>query len=354
MAENKKNNSNKKNTKAAETAKEKVETVSEGIEISPVEEKKPSSEIPQKAKKEKKSEVTSDDSVSKKDKQTSYTPDVPKKTTKMERPSQKDYSVPANNKKKTSSNAKGNKKKSKKNGEEEGRTLRISTAKDAPFNYAEAYRSLRTNINFIASTEEVKSIVVTSAVPKESKSNVAVNIAVSLATEGKKVILVDCDLRKPVVHQYLKMGRHREGLTEVLAGKAELEDCIAKFKDVKISVLPAGAIPPNPAELLSQKRMKALIRALEDNFDYVIIDAPPVSVVTDAAIISSYVDGAILVVRSKFASIEAIQLAKKRLVDVNAKILGVIVTRYDAKKSTKNTGYSYTYDYNYHYGTTEE
>ncbi len=344
MAENKKN-SNKKNAKDMDT----VESLTEqSIEIASVGEKKASAEVPKKAKKEKKFE---DASKSKNDKQVEFTPDVPKKTTKMERPSQKDYSVPANNKKKTTNS---NKKKSKKKGDEESRTLRISTAKDAPFNYAEAYRSLRTNINFIASTEEVKSIVVTSAVPKESKSNVAVNIAVSLATEGKKVILVDCDLRKPVIHQYLKMGRHREGLTEVLAGKAELEDCISKFKDVRISVLPAGAVPPNPAELLSQKRMKALIKALEDNFDYVIIDAPPVSVVTDAAIISSYVDGAILVVRSKFASIEAIQLAKKRLVDVNAKILGVIVTRYDAKKSTKNTGYSYTYDYNYHYGTTEE
>lgn len=344
MAENKKN-SNKKNAKDMDT----VESLTEqSIEIAPVEEKRASAELPKKAKKEKKSE---DASKSKNDKQVEFTPDVPKKTTKMERPSQKDYSVPANNKKKTTNS---NKKKSKKKGDEESRILRISTAKDAPFNYAEAYRSLRTNINFIASTEEVKSIVVTSAVPKESKSNVAVNIAISLATEGKKVILVDCDLRKPVIHQYLKMGRHREGLTEVLAGKAELEDCISKFKDVRISVLPAGAVPPNPAELLSQKRMKALIKALEDNFDYVIIDAPPVSVVTDAAIISSYVDGAILVVRSKFASIEAVQLAKKRLEDVNAKILGVIVTRYDAKKSTKNTGYSYTYDYNYHYGTTEE
>ena len=320
MAENKKNENKKvqENVAPVETAPA-VETQA--------------AEVPQKKKK---SEPSMPDAT------VDY---VPQKASKPQRPSQKDYSVPATQKKKPSSNSK--KKKSKKKGDEESRTLRISTAKDAPFNYAEAYRSLRTNINFIASTEEVKSIVVTSAVPKESKSNVAVNIAVSLATEGKKVILVDCDLRKPVIHHYLKMGRHREGLTEVLAGKAELEDCISKFKDVRISVLPAGAIPPNPAELLSQKRMKALIKALEDNFDYVIIDAPPVSVVTDAAIISSYVDGAILVVRSKFASIEAIQLAKKRLVDVNAKILGVIVTRYDAKKSTKNTGYSYTYDYHY-------
>lgn len=276
---------------------------------------------------------------------------APQKAAKPQRPSQKDYSVPTKTKSST-----GKKKTSHGKKKEEERKLRISTAKDAPFNYAEAYRSLRTNINFIASTEDVKSIVVTSALPQESKSNVAINIAISLATEGKKVILVDCDLRKPVVHQYLKMGRHRDGLTEVLSGKAELEDCIAKFKDVKISVLPAGAIPPNPSELLSQKRMKALIRALENNFDYVIIDAPPVSVVTDAAIISSYVDGVVLVVRSKFASIEAVQLAKKRLVDVNAKLLGAVVTRYDAKKSTKSTGYSYTYDYNYHYGysTNEE
>lgn len=319
MAENKKktsSNSNKKGTQ--ETKKDTINSSVETLSELPQKKQKNGDSVPQKTQKKPIEERKFSQS----------------ETTLKSTPSSKA----------SSSSGKGKKKKAK---DAESRILRISTAKDAPFNYAEAYRALRTNINFIASTEDTKSIVVTSAVPKESKSNCAVNIAVSLATEGKKVILVDCDLRKPVIHSYLKMGRHREGLTEVLAGKAELEDCISKFKDIKISVLPAGAVPPNPSELLSQKKMKSLIKALEQNFDYVIIDAPPVSVVTDAAIISSYVDGAILVVRSKFASIEAIQLAKKRLDDVNAKILGVVVTRYDAKRSTKNTGYSYSYDYHY-------
>ncbi len=240
------------------------------------------------------------------------------------------------------------KKKNKgKKGYHEDRKLRLAVGKGVPFAYSEAYKSLRTNLNFIASTEDIKSIVVTSAIPKESKSNVAVNLAMTLATEGKKVILVDCDFRQPALNHYLKLGRHHKGFTDVLIGRVELKDAITTFKDAKISVLTAGSIPPNPSEMLAQKKTKSIIDALKENFDYVIIDAPPVTVVTDAAILSTYVDGVVFVVRSKYAPIETLQLAKKKLDDVNARILGVVLTRFNAKSTTKSSAYTYAYGYGY-------
>ena len=247
-------------------------------------------------------------------------------------------------------NNKAKKHKSKKKRKEESRVLKLSLDKNAPFMYQEAYKSLRTNINFISSTSDIKSVIITSALPQESKSNVAVNIAINMASEGKKVILVDCDLRKPVLHKYLRVGSHYQGLTDVLAGKVKLDDAIVKFKDVKVHLLPAGTIPPNPSEMLSQERMRKLVDFLKETYDFVIIDAPPVSVVTDAAVLGNYVDGAILVVRSKFAPKETIQLAKQKLENVNIKILGVVLTRYNAKKSTKNSAYTYSYSYGYGYG----
>lgn len=237
-------------------------------------------------------------------------------------------------------------KKSKKDSE---RHLRLAVGEDTSFTYVEAYKSLRTNINFISSTENVKSFVVTSALPRESKSNVSINLAVSLATEGKKVILLDCDLRKPAIHSYLCMGRNVRGLTDVLSGKNTLDEAIGEIEDLGIYVLPAGVIPPNPSEMLAQEKMQKVIEELKEKFDFVIVDAPPISIVTDAAVLGKYVDGAVLVVRSKFASRDAIAVAKKKLMDVDVKILGAVITRFEAKKSAKSGYYSYGYGYDYGY-----
>lgn len=229
------------------------------------------------------------------------------------------------------------------------RTLILSLDKNAPFIYQEAYKSLRTNLNFISSTADVNSVVITSAIPKESKSNVAVNLAINLAKQGKRVMIVDCDLRKPVLHRYLKAGHHPQGVTDVLAGKIKLDDAIVKYKDFRLFFLPAGTIPPNPSEILSHQRMRDLVDYLKEQYDFVILDAPPVSVVTDAAVLGRYVDGAILVVRSKFAPRESVQLAKQKLENVGINILGVVLTRYNAKNATKNSAYTYSYGYGYDY-----
>ncbi len=228
------------------------------------------------------------------------------------------------------------------------RKLQIVASPDAPFNYVEAYKSLRTNLKFITNTSGARSFVITSAVPEESKSNTAINLAITLAMEGQNVILVDCDLRKPVLHKYMKGAKGRKGLTNVLAGEVELENCIAKFKDVNISALVAGTIPPNPSELLSSEAMSELVETLKEHYDYVIIDAPPVSVVTDAAIIGNLVDGALLVIRSKYAPLDSVKLAQKKLDEVGVKIFGTVITRYNVKANNKKTGYSYSYSYDYY------
>ena len=228
------------------------------------------------------------------------------------------------------------------------RELQLVARPNMPFSYVEAYKSLRTNIKFMAKMNKVNSFVITSAVPQESKTNMAINLAITLAEDGSKVVLVDADLRKPIIHKYLKISRARKGLTNAIISSEPLSKSIVSFTDLNIDVLVAGSIPPNPSELLASDRMSEIIDELKEKYDFVIVDAPPVSVVTDAAVIGTMVDGAILVVRSKFADAKVVKLAKKKLEDVNVKIFGVVLTRYNAQKSNKYNAYSYSYGYDYY------
>lgn len=222
-------------------------------------------------------------------------------------------------------------------------------AKDTPFAYSEAFKSLRTNLGFLTNTAGVRSILLTSAVPEESKSTTAINLAITLAAEGRSVVLVECDLRKPVLRKYLKRELGQAGLAAYLAGGIGLEDCIAVLPDLGISVIGAGVVPANPSELLNSVRMQELIGLLKQNYDYVLLDAPPVTVVTDAAVVGRMADGAILVVRSRFASARTIRAAKNRLQSVGVRLLGGVLTRFDMKKSGWRGGYDYKH-YEYGYG----
>ena len=223
----------------------------------------------------------------------------------------------------------------------------IASGNDVPFNYVESFKSLRTNLNFIAATEKLNTFILTSAIPGEGKSNTAINLAITLAEDNKSVVVVDCDLRKPSLNRYLKLGRNFKGLTDILTGNATVEDALIQFEDLGIHVLTAGAVPPNPSEMLSAEPMQKLVEDLKAAFDYVILDTPPVSVVTDAAILGRYADGALLCVRSDFAPKETVQLAKERLTAVGVRILGVVLTGFDAKNDHKSSAYSYTYEYEY-------
>lgn len=200
------------------------------------------------------------------------------------------------------------------------RSLQLITQKGMPFAYVEAYKALRTNLNFLSGSGDVHAFVVTSTVPEEAKSNVSVNLALALTESGKKVVLVDCDLRKPVLHRYLKAGHNLKGVSNVLSRQVALSDALVELKDIpNLTFLPAGTTPPNPSELLSQPQMQEMVNTLRGSYDFVILDAPPISMVTDAGV----------------------------------KVLGAVLTRYDAKKSLKRSDYGYGYYYynsNYSYG----
>lgn len=223
----------------------------------------------------------------------------------------------------------------------------LASGSNVPFNYVESFKSLRTNLNFIAATEKLNTFILTSAIPGEGKSNTAINLAISLAEDGKSVVVVDCDLRKPSLNRYLKLGHNFKGVTDILTGNAVVEEALIQFEDLGIHVLVAGAVPPNPSEMLSSEPMDKLVEDLKNAFDYVILDTPPVSVVTDAAILGRYADGAVLCVRSNFAPKETVLLAKERLTAVGVRILGVVLTGFDTKNESKSSAYSYTYEYEY-------
>ena len=216
----------------------------------------------------------------------------------------------------------------------------------APFSYNEAFKSLRTNLKFLAIGKSCKKIILTSAIPAEGKSSVCINLAVSLVEGGSRVLLVDADLRKPVLHRYLKLRRVQKGLTSLLSG-GTVEECILKL-NFGLHMLLSDAIPPNPAELLGSERMKNLIDTLSQNYDYILFDTPPVSVVTDAAVLSQFTDGVILVVRQNHATFEEAQLAKKNLDTVHARILGAVFNDFDTKSADRESGYYYSYNYDYH------
>ena len=163
-------------------------------------------------------------------------------------------------------------------------------------------------------------------------------------------MLVDCDMRKSAISRYLRIPRSRTGLTNVITSHEEnaLASALIRMKDTGITVLPVGTIPPNPAELLASSTTEKIFKALQNAFDYVIVDTPPVSVVTDAAVLCRVADGVLLVVRPGVTTIQGAQLSKKNLEAVNAHILGVIMNGYNAKKTGRRDGYSYAYSYGYY------
>lgn len=221
----------------------------------------------------------------------------------------------------------------------------LITSLDAPFQYQEAFHFLRTNIKFLAQEKECKKIAVTSSIPGEGKSTVAVNLALSLSASNSTVILIDADLRKPVIHTILDLeGGSAGGLVDVLHDWSKINACVrTKVDDKNLYVLPSGMIYPNPTELLGSKRMGALIEKFGENFDYVIVDTPPVSIVTDAAMLSQHVDGMLMVVRQKFVTFEQATKARHNLENVNANIIGTVFNDFSMKNLDSDSGYYYNY-----------
>lgn len=205
---------------------------------------------------------------------------------------------------------------------------------------AEAFKVLRSNLHFLTVDREVKSLLLTSTAPDEGKSTIAANLALTLEQTGKKVLLVDCDLRMPMLHKILQVSNFR-GLTNFLAEMASLEEVIQNIHNTNLHFLSAGPIPPNPAELLASEKMAALLKSLRESYDYVLVDAPPVLAVTDAVLISSKVDGVILVSAVNKTRVDRAKEARDQLYRANARILGVVLN--GVERSRDDHYYYYYY-----------
>ena len=209
---------------------------------------------------------------------------------------------------------------------------------------SEQFKTIRSNINFSMPDEDLQTIVITSTTPGEGKSTSSSNIAVVFAQSGKKVLLIDGDMRKPTVHHTFKLKNVR-GLSNVLTRQYKVEEVIHQTEVDGLSVVTSGPIPPNPAELIASQTMDRLIEQLVEQFDLIIFDAPPVLSVTDAQILANKCDGTILVVQTAKTDKDSILKAKEVLVASKAHMIGVILNRYVLEKD------HYYYQY---YGTIEE
>jgi len=205
----------------------------------------------------------------------------------------------------------------------------------------EAFRMLRTNLQFLDLDSEPKSLVITSAVAGEGKTTTSTNLAVALAQAGRRVLLVDGDLRRPRVAGVLGL-ESKVGLTTVLVGRTELDQSIQRHEPSGVYFLACGPTPPNPSEILQSRATHDLLRRLRDMFDAVIIDAPPLLPVTDAAILATVADGAIIVARHGKTHRDQLKASQQRLNNVGGKLFGVVVNM--IPKRFANSYYYYYYD----------
>ncbi|WP_336882208.1 CpsD/CapB family tyrosine-protein kinase [Priestia koreensis] len=203
---------------------------------------------------------------------------------------------------------------------------------------SEQYRTIRTNIQFSSVDQAIKSILVTSSVQAEGKSTTTANLAIVFSQQGKRVLLVDGDMRKPTVHYTFQLD-NRIGLTNVLTKQMNATSAIQRSAVENLDILTSGPIPPNPAELLGSHAMEELLSELYRNYDLVIFDSPPVLPVTDAQILANQCDGVIMVVQSNQSDKESTLKAKELLMGAKGKLLGVVLNR----KAKGDSGYYYYY-----------
>ncbi|WP_280160490.1 CpsD/CapB family tyrosine-protein kinase [Priestia megaterium] len=204
---------------------------------------------------------------------------------------------------------------------------------------AEQYRTIRTNIQFSDTEQDIKSIMLTSTGPGEGKSTTASNLATVYAQQGLRVLLIDADLRKPTSHYTFRLENH-VGLTNVLTKQSPLGQAVQTTEVPELFLLTSGPIPPNPAELLASNNMTELLKEMKEEFDMVIFDTPPVLAVADAQILANQVDGSILVVSSGKTDKEAAVKAKELLLKANAKVLGAVLNN---RKMEEGSDYYYYY-----------
>ncbi len=219
----------------------------------------------------------------------------------------------------------------------------VITHSDPKSPISEAYRVLRTNIQYSSVDKPLKSIVVTSSSPMEGKTTTVANLAVTFAQAGNKVLLIDSDMRKPRLHKIFVMSNAR-GLTDLLAEHDDYKRYIRSSDVPNLDILTCGTIPPNPSELLASNAMKQFMQEVKMDYDMIFMDSPPIVNVTDAAVISTFVDGTILVAYSGRVETGALKRAKELLDKVNANILGVVLNKINKKAGANYYYYNYNYE----------
>lgn len=222
---------------------------------------------------------------------------------------------------------------------------------DTAFNIREAYKAARTNIMFSIPGEGCKRIVVSSSYPGEGKTTTTTNLAITFAQTGARVVIIDCDMRKPRIRTILGLDKS-QGLSNVLGGFCKLDEVICTTPHENLHAIGAGQIPPNPAELLASKKMGEALDQLSENYDYIFLDTPPVNIVTDATVLTPVTDGVVMVTRQNKTTHKDLQDSLGKLELANAKVLGLVL---GGIKHPKGIGYGKygrygKYDYTYEYG----
>ena len=196
---------------------------------------------------------------------------------------------------------------------------------------AEAYRSLRSNIEYSSFDDEYRVIVVTSSVPEEGKSTTSGNLAIALAQSGNSVLLVDCDMRKPSIHKKFKIS-NAAGTAELLLRKKLFEEVANNYNE-NLTIITAGKIPPNPSEMLASRAMTAFIEEMKKEFKYIILDTPPLQAVTDAQVLSTKADGVLLIVRAGSTKREMVFNSVDLIKKVQGKVIGTVLNGVENKKN---------------------
>ena len=205
---------------------------------------------------------------------------------------------------------------------------------------SEEFRTLRTNIQFSMIDKELKTLMVTSSKQGEGKSTIAANLAVVFASQGKKVLLVDADMRNPSLHKLFKV-RNQQGLTSILTTKnRQITNLLHKTSQENLELLTSGILPPNPSELLASQRMSQFIETVKQEYDLIVFDMPPVNIVTDAQVMGNKADGTVFVIRKEVADLSEILKAKELLNLVQANVLGAVFNSKERIKGLNNGYYS--------------
>lgn len=206
---------------------------------------------------------------------------------------------------------------------------------------SEAYRTIRTNIDFSSIDKEIKTILITSSEPQEGKTITACNIALAYTQAGKKTLILDCDLRKPKVHKMFKISG-TVGFTNIMADNLKLTEIVYPFNET-LDILPSGTVPPNPSEILSSNKMKNILLDASKIYERIIIDSPPINAVTDAQILSGITDGVLLIVSSGSTNIDNAIRAKELLLKAKANILGVVLRKVKVNRRKYGSSGKYYY-----------